>query len=1005
MATPSGCDVCKKSSLSLLLLRPSPISKSPLLLASGSQSVAAEPASVAGLLPSRLPTEARFGLRLLREGYVHVYIPNPPPRMTHWRVYRVTQQADLVPQEHALFSQPGEPVACERPGHIATGMKVLNIPQADKIAEIWIAYSANLWNETLRKKNAGDAAVMQHVSLRGSGPNTFTPTAQKLKAQVLECALTSYIMDGSAEQDFSFNSVAKSVDQLAAGLAAAAATHPKTAGKEVAVVLRDPVAIAAELNSLRIRRNELIKREFSKPEVQHPLNSSNTILGLKQSVVDEAEAASFDEVTPIVEEKEFGFRTWPPGTNFKPISSAEREMLLKKPPHILRPLRKAQLLKNKLIMGWVIYPDVAERAAEWTKKKSEQNWSKFERYLNEDERKNWLATFNKKLEREHYEPLQKMEDDWFSAAIDPRTVAYFDRHFDSESKASLLNPPVDSVTYAIESKLIHQPAPISKGTVNERYVALLDKSIADPSAIVQRALAGNKKELFSAIHEQLTGDPGAEGMRDKTYDILKGFSELNRVRPSLPSHGWIAHALALYSIGQITAFTGAVLAVAGKTIGGHPSTARAVARLQAFILVQKIWENVVEGALKGTAPKLPVLIKFQVDANEALAMLAARSGQDLGTTKSKLKKYRAQGRMVTLTLLTDTDAIKAANGNLQNVANDATTGSVKMGSAATATAITAATGKATILSKDAFMDLYQGQASRAARAANVLRDALPALNRTVTGANVLELSKTLDARLALGSMAIQIIGMWNGIQAMLAAKTDSDRLDAAYGAMDSVMGFTGGAVQMATLFGEIRLINRVAAQTGSLAGQAGANAVAQSVGIGLLKFLGNATGAAGGVINYLASTKKAGDQYVQGNDDVAALYRLSAIASAGTGLAAGALMVGSAAQTLSANAVGGAVVRTVATRLAGGAVVGTIAGVGLTVSGIGLVLLGAGVLFQVGAVVLTPSDTQRWVARSYFGNSGFPFYGDRDDKFPKGNWTAERQGLEELLKGPVEDEK
>jgi len=263
----------------------------------------------------------------------------------------------------------------------------------------------------------------------------------------------------------------------------------------------------------------------------------------------------------------------------------------------------------------------------------------------------------------------------------------------------------------------------------------------------------------------------------------------------------------------------------------------------------------------------------------------------------------------------------------------------------------------------------------------------------------------LDARLALGSMAIQIIGMWNGIQAMLAAKTDSDRLDAAYGAMDSVMGFTGGAVQMATLFGEIRLINRVAAQAGSLAGQAGANAVAQSVGIGLLKFLGNATGAAGGVINYLASTKKAGDQYVQGNDDVAALYRLSAIASAGTGLAAGALMVGSAAQTLSANAVGGAVVRTVATRLAGGAVVGTIAGVGLTVSGIGLVLLGAGVLFQVGAVVLTPSDTQRWVARSYFGNSGFPFYGDRDDKFPKGNWTAERQGLEELLKGPVEDEK
>lgn len=988
MAKSSGCDSCNKSSLSLLLLRLSPISKSPLLLAQGAAAVAAESASVAGLLPARLPTEARFGLRLLRAGYVHVYIPNPPPRMTHWRVYRVTEQADLVPQEHAVFSQPDKNVACERPDHISTGMKVLTLPQADKIGEIWVAFSANLWNETLRSKNAGDATVMQHVSLRSSGPNTFAPTVEKLKAQVLECALTSYVIDGSYDQDFAFNSLAKDVEQLAAGLKAAAAKHPKTAGKEIAVVLRDPVGVAAELNALRVRRNEPIKREFAKPEVVHPLNSSNVVLGIKKSQIDAADAASFEHVTPIISLAEYKQRTWPEGTTYREMTQEEAVELLNDRNVLLTLQKRIQIRERKIPMVWIFFPDHEERAQEWTKDKAASNWSKFAKYHDEDARTAWVRDFNARMKQEHYDPLRKMEEDWFDAADDVQTLTYFKRHFDPDSPVSL-KPAIDSATYAHESHLIHMPGPMTAGAVTARYVAMLDRPITSGDAVSLRKFIGNKSSMAANAHIQLTGDPGADGMRDKTFDMLKGYSELTRSGPLMQSHGWIGHALAFYSVGQLSALTGAALSIAAN----NPLTAKAIAKLQTLTKFQKLLETAVEAALKGTAPKLPVLIKLRVDANEALTIMAARSGQSLGTTKSRIKEHRSAGRMVTLTLLTDTDAIKAAGGNVTDMTHNPASGTVKLGNTATTAAAAGAIGKAPVLSKEAFLELYHKQATLANKATNLIRDALPAIGRTTTGANLLDLSKTLDARLALGSMVIQAIGIWNGIDALSKAGSDSARLDATYGLLDSVVGFSGGALQMGTVFAEIRLTRKVGEQAAS-------SAVARSLGIGALRFVGSATGIAGGGINFIASMKKSDDQLAAGNSSaVVQLYRFSAFASLGTGFTSLALTSGVAAESLAARGIGGAVVRTVAVRLGANAVLATVGGIGLTVSGVGLILLGAGVAFQVGAILLTPDELQVWLGRSYFGrDGGIIFSGKRDDMFPKGDWETEKKALEEVIK-------
>ena len=69
MTSPAqNCAACQKSTLSLLLLRPSPVAKVAPLKTAGSDAVSSDAAAMSGLLPAKLPTESRFALRLLRAG-------------------------------------------------------------------------------------------------------------------------------------------------------------------------------------------------------------------------------------------------------------------------------------------------------------------------------------------------------------------------------------------------------------------------------------------------------------------------------------------------------------------------------------------------------------------------------------------------------------------------------------------------------------------------------------------------------------------------------------------------------------------------------------------------------------------------------------------------------------------------------------------------------------------------------------------------------------------------
>lgn len=972
-----GCSTCDKSALSLLLLRPSVVALEKALEPAGADQVKAEDALVAGLTPTRKPTESRYVLRLLRAGYVHVYTPKPPAGVKQWRVFRVTDEADLVPEQNAWFKQPDANVPCTSPDHKINGLglKVVDIPMAHKTGDVWIAYSANLWNKKLRARNAANPKVMQKVSLTAKSPNTFTPTSENLKDKVLECAISELWINRSSAQDFRFNSLVDRLDSLAKKLEQLAALHPKTKGKQLAVVLRDPAGLAAELNGLRLRRHELALREIEKPANAHPLNSSNALLGMRKSLLDANMAESFEQVSPIKTRQAFQQSACPAGTEWRALTPEQRQVLVDAASDdnwfnaaLKSPYRR---VFESADLGRVVYPDHDARAEAWAKEKTDETWKKIADRYDEAARANWVRNFESRMKSQHYDPLARYEADWRAAATDAATLAYFAQHFDDQDPNDPKEQCSPGSIYCRDSHYVHAPEPITGGALRTEYLAMLDKPVTDDSAVVTRALVGNQQDLFaslqaflSELHTQATGDAGAVGMRDKAYDFMKG---LHAENATLKKYSWLGEALCAFSVGQLSALSAAALAIASESKALSPVIARSLTKLQTLWGVQQAVELSVQGALSKAAPKVPVLLSMKVDVNEALAVLRAHGAN---VSKNEVKRLR-RGGSVQLSLLTDTDALKAAQGNVDTLLKG-TSGTVNAGPSAKTTA--AAAGSTVVLSKDQFLRLYAEQSKFGAKGANAVREML---SKSVSDLRAMTL--TLDGRLAIGSIIVQGIGLVNGLGALADAKTQKDVRDAWFGIYDSTAGAIGGLLELWA----------VAVNARSLAG-AGAQGAARSMSLASLRFIGNIAGAAGGAVNAVAAFAKATDHAREGNTVVSQFYLASSVAFGGTAVTSSIVGVGVAADWIVARQVGGAVAQRAATAIAVrfGAQ-GTAALLGLSVSGWGLVLLGAGVLFQVGAMVLTPTPLQKWASRSYFGKGG--------DKFPKGDWKAEKDALLEAV--------
>jgi hypothetical protein len=987
----AGCDACNKSSLSLLLVRPSPIATESQLAPLGSSSVVSADGLITGLVPARKPTESRYVLRLLRAGYVHVYLPSPPPGMKDWLTYRVSDAADLIAQNNPVFNQVPEPQACSSKVHNKAGMKLLNIPQAHKVGTVWIAYSANLWSDKLKAQNAANPKAMQQVNLQGGAAHTFKPTVEALKTQVLECAVGSIRAQmgqkspSALGQDFAFTDMVGQTQSLVDNLKSAAACHPKTQGLEVVVVLPDPVGVATELNALRLRRNQLLELEIAKPENSHPLNSDAALSGLKQVFLDSNLLNSYEKVSPLCTKAKFDSTTWPASTEWVPLTFEDRMHLdrLSLGDNFLAYLMLAPVrtVLESPGLGRAIYSDLEQRAATWAQAQVDKSWAALAPHIDDAGRTKWKAQFAARMKTLHHDPLRRYEQDWLSSTDAQETLNYFKLHFDPQDPNKPNPVPCAGEVYASESGKIHQPAPFS-AELQEPYLQQMDHPIVSDKAVALRALVGNQESVFSLIHTQLSGDPGDTGMRDKTYDFLKGVLGLDAAKPGLKKYGWLGFGVAGFATGQLSALTGALTNYAmGRSKGLSPQMQARLLKVQALWGVQRTMEVAAAGALKGAAPAMPLLLYMQVDAQRALEVLRAHKGHATGGSNSYIKRLKKQGNKISLAVLTDTAAVHAVKGDIGAMAADPAKGKLSMGPSAKE----ASAGLGTLaLTESEFLRLYAKESSLGTQAVSALRESL----RSGGALQAKTIGLTLPGRLALGSMLVQGLGLINGLYALKQAGSDKEVRDAWYGIYDSTAGTLGGLLEMWSV-----------AREASMMVVAGEEAAKKSLSIGALRFLGGIAGAAGGAVNAVGNWAKKADAEATGDFRVADLYYGSSLAFGGTIFSSGAIAVGAAADTLVARGVGGAVVEAIAARVGAGAVLATVGGTALTVSGVGLLLLGAGMALQVGAVALTPTPLQRWMSQSYFGKdpSMLSWSSKRNDMFAKGDWKTEFKGLQAAL--------
>lgn len=986
---PSPCEKCQKSGLSLLLLRPSPIAKSGPLVPPGTQQVQSDPGLLNGIVPKRAPTESRYVLRLLRAGYVHVHIPSPPPGIKSWLSYRVTEQGDLVAQGDVLFKNPEGNVTCNTAGHNASGLKLLHIPQVHKISgPIWIAFSANLWNDKLKAQNAANPKAMQKVDLlAGANPaqHSFKPDIAQLQGKVLECAVSQLRINGQTEHDYAFNTMAGSgrIEQLASSLERAAARHPKTVGKELAVVLADPVGLATEFNALRLRRRELAKAEMEKPENVHPLNSSNALLGLKQVTLRANLLKSYETVSPVMSKGAFvdvmrvkpNPRGWPEGTVWEPLEN-----------------NRDNTARYGFGMGRVTFPDHDERAVAWARRQTEATWATMTRYFNESDRKAWLQKFEADMKAKHDVPLARFEADWWAARQDAQFNDCFGMHFDETDP----NKPLDDalcagLVYAREVAQATTPAPLTQSQVLKDYLAEMEKDASDPSAVMLRAMVANQAELLPKLQAVLAIEPGRslthlhEKRNDKLYDLGAGMllgahsaGKPNAAQQLMVKYGWLSTAAGDLLGGYTLLIAQSVNAALGATAAAAATAARAgvafsasargrqlLQRAQGLLLVQRTTDLALQSLVSGGGLKTPMQIVKRYPIGQAMALAAGRDG----LSRTQMRKY-SKGGYVDLTLATDNKELAKLAGDMDEaIAQGA--GRVSLTAQPKAALLhTPASLGTLVLSEAQFSRLWLEKLKLSARAAGALKEGLSGGHAVM---------RSLDGRLALGVVLINGLGLQGAFNDL--SSDDARKVRNGWvGMTDSTASVIGGLLQ----------VWEVAAKA-SIAHRLGGQAAQRSVGIHTLRAWGAALGVVAGIANSYGQFARADDAYNDGNAALAWMYVGSGLAFAGTSLTAGLTLAGALADRQLAKGVASAAARRMAMRFGAQ---GAATLLGISVSGWGLLLLGAAVLFEVGAVVVTPTELQEWIKRSYFGK------GPQDKKFAKGDWAAEFAALEKLFSAP-----
>jgi len=443
----------------------------------------------------------RYTLRVLRKGYVHVYLGV----RGHWQTYAVTEDGYL-----RLMKNPDDPdakadrpltEACKRDGHNIPA-SFINIPERYK--KVWIGFADVVWRKEVRDAfEAKPDTRMQHVDCTALAANPaqhkhaleVSETAAELHNFAEEYALDDkeyrlrltypakvWMVEKTVDQNFMWESLHGNfprAGQLAALGSYVKAYSQKTlkqfgaARKTAAVVLADPVGIVQELNSARLHFIQF--RQNYTDLVMRPLVISKSILGLKAYFEKAALAAR------TVEEKK---------KNLPDVQTVTINQL-----------------DPALGVGGVGTTYTTSR-----KERAEQDaaaaWSKIAKRYSEAKRSAFDARYQEAMKK-YSEEIKEHAHDWSLWAKDS---AWLDHLKDYRTRYSS-----DYVA------LVQAYAPALAGGAGEDtytqslWEAWINAKVDDPNTPIWPALFGKRMDLIA----YLVPADGEVNKGDKLYDISK----------------------------------------------------------------------------------------------------------------------------------------------------------------------------------------------------------------------------------------------------------------------------------------------------------------------------------------------------------------------------------------------------------------------------------------------------------------------------------------------------
>lgn len=550
----------------------------------------------------------RYTLRVLRQGFVHVYLGVKG----HWQTYVVTEDGYL-----RLLKNPDDPdakterpltEACKRDGHNIPA-SFINIPERYK--KVWIGFSDIAWRKPVRDAfEAKPDARMQLVDCTKLATN---PAAEKNAVELTDnCAGLHNVTEEYATDDAEYKqrltytakvlSAEKTVEEKflweslhgnypRAGQLSALGGHVKayqqktakqfgTARKMAAIALFDPVGMVQELNAARL--HFIQARQNYTDKLMRPLIISKSILGLKDY--------------------------------FEKTALAVRTMDEKK--KNLPDVQTETIGYSDPMMGTGGTSTITTTRKERAKDDADAAWRKIAERYSEPNR----AAFDKRYEaamKLFYEQIEMQAHDWSLWAKDSAWTNHFKDYrtsFGSDYRALVQ---------------VYAPA-LAGGAGEDKYSQAvwqtwLTAKVGDPNIPIYPALFGNRKDIM----DYLVPADGELNKGDKLYDTAKNLvasEEGEEVKKKVKEFIGTAKD----SLSQV------LLAISGS-----------VGRLEARITAQAgvIAHRATQAALTLYNDVEPIFIKVQMTVREYQRLLSDLAFQVGGKVKKEVGSLVLAGAM------------------------------------------------------------------------------------------------------------------------------------------------------------------------------------------------------------------------------------------------------------------------------------------------------------------------------------------------------------------------